>query len=158
MTPAPLTPDVLISEVGPRDGLQSVQATMPTAHKFAWIDALHVAGLREIEVCSFVPARLLPQMADAAEVVAQAITLPSGTTLWLLPQRAPPAANKPICPITGGTARYRDPLTGHWYSDAEAYRELRRRLGHRGRHAQAGDQRQQGAGQGGGFHGVSSWG
>ena len=48
---------------------------------------------------------------------------------WLLPQRAPGAPNKPICPITGGVARYRDPLTGHWYSDSEAFRELRRRLG-----------------------------
>jgi hypothetical protein len=59
-------PDVLISEVGPRDGLQSVKATMPTADKLRWIDALVAAGVREIEVASFVPARLLPQMADAA--------------------------------------------------------------------------------------------
>jgi hydroxymethylglutaryl-CoA lyase len=64
--------DVLISEVGPRDGLQSVKATMPTADKLRWIDALAAAGLREIEVASFVPARLLPQMADAAEVVQHA--------------------------------------------------------------------------------------
>ena len=58
----PLLPmtDVLISEVGPRDGLQSVKATMPTADKLRWIDALHAAGLREIEVASFVPAKLLP--------------------------------------------------------------------------------------------------
>ena len=69
-------PAVLISEVGPRDGLQSVERTMPTADKFAWIDALHAAGLREIEVGSFVPAKLLPQMADAAEVVRHARTLP----------------------------------------------------------------------------------
>jgi hypothetical protein len=48
---------------------------------------------------------------------------------WLLPQRAPGAAPKPICPITGTAARYRDPLTGHYYSSAEAFRELRRRLG-----------------------------
>ena len=47
--------DVLISEVGPRDGLQSVKATMPTADKLRWIDALAAAGLREIEVASFVP-------------------------------------------------------------------------------------------------------
>ena len=53
-------PQVLISEVGPRDGLQSVKATMPTADKLRWIDALVAAGLREIEVGSFVPARLLP--------------------------------------------------------------------------------------------------
>ena len=85
MTPAPVTPDVLISEVGPRDGLQSVQATMPTAHKLAWINALHAAGLREIEVCSFVPARLLPQMADAAEVVAHALTQAGWTVMALAP-------------------------------------------------------------------------
>lgn len=46
-----MTPEVLISEVGPRDGLQSVAAVMPTAAKCAWIDALVAAGLREIEVC-----------------------------------------------------------------------------------------------------------
>lgn len=63
---------VLISEVGPRDGLQSVKATMATAHKLRWIDALAVAGLREIEVASFVPVHLLPQMADAAQVVQHA--------------------------------------------------------------------------------------
>ena len=73
MLPNP-APDVLISEVGPRDGLQSVAATMPTADKCRWIDALVAAGLREIEVASFVPARLLPQMADAAEVVRHALT------------------------------------------------------------------------------------
>ena len=79
--------DVLISEVGPRDGLQSVQATMPTAHKLAWIDALYDAGLREIEVCSFVPARLLPQMADAPEVVRHALTKPGLTVMALVPNR-----------------------------------------------------------------------
>ncbi len=47
---------------------------MATADKFRWIDALVAAGLREIEVCSFVPAKLLPQMADAAEVVRHALT------------------------------------------------------------------------------------
>ena len=66
-------PDVLISEVGPRDGLQSVKTTMPTADKLRWIDALAAAGLREIEVASFVPAQLLPQMADAAQVVQHAL-------------------------------------------------------------------------------------
>ncbi|MGZ5847733.1 MAG: hydroxymethylglutaryl-CoA lyase, partial [Ramlibacter sp.] len=76
---------VLISEVGPRDGLQSVQAVMPTPAKLQWIDALHAAGLREIEVASFVPARLLPQMADAAEVVRHALTLPGLTVMALVP-------------------------------------------------------------------------
>ncbi len=82
-----MTPQVLISEVGPRDGLQSVQATMPTARKQAWIAALHGAGLREIEVGSFVPARLLPQMADVAEVVRHALALPGLTVMALAPNR-----------------------------------------------------------------------
>lgn len=76
---------VLISEVGPRDGLQSIHTVMPTAHKVAWMEALYQAGLREIEVCSFVPARLMPQMADAAEVVRQACTLPGLTVMALVP-------------------------------------------------------------------------
>jgi hydroxymethylglutaryl-CoA lyase len=79
------TPSVLISEVGPRDGLQSVKGIMPTVHKLAWIDSLYHAGLREIEVCSFVPARLLPQMADAAELVKHALSLPGLTVMALVP-------------------------------------------------------------------------
>lgn len=79
------SPDVLISEVGPRDGLQSVKAIMPTADKLRWIDALYAAGVREIEVASFVPAKLLPQMADAAEVVRHAVTLPGLVVMALVP-------------------------------------------------------------------------
>jgi hydroxymethylglutaryl-CoA lyase len=82
-----MAPQVLISEVGPRDGLQSVKAVMPTANKLRWIDALHAAGLREIEVASFVPAKLLPQMADAADVVAHATSLPGLTVMALVPNR-----------------------------------------------------------------------
>jgi hydroxymethylglutaryl-CoA lyase len=67
---------VLVSEVGPRDGLQSVKSVMPTAAKLRWISALAAAGLREIEVGSFVPPKLLPQMADIREVVAHALTIP----------------------------------------------------------------------------------
>jgi hydroxymethylglutaryl-CoA lyase len=77
--------DVLVSEVGPRDGLQSIKSIMPTAAKKAWIAAEAAAGVREIEVCSFVPAKLLPQMADAAEVVAYARTIPGLTVLALVP-------------------------------------------------------------------------
>ena len=76
--------DVLVSEVGPRDGLQSIKSVMPTAAKKAWIAAEAAAGVREIEVCSFVPAKLLPQMADAAEVVAYARTIPGLTVLALV--------------------------------------------------------------------------
>jgi hydroxymethylglutaryl-CoA lyase len=78
-------PQVLISEVGPRDGLQSVSATMPTAHKLRWIDALAASGLREIEVGSFVPASTLPQMADVITVVRHALTHPGLTVMALVP-------------------------------------------------------------------------
>jgi hydroxymethylglutaryl-CoA lyase len=76
---------VLVSEVGPRDGLQSVKRAMPTEAKRAWITALAAAGLREIEVGSFVSPKLLPQMADAPEVVAHARTIPGLTVLALVP-------------------------------------------------------------------------
>ena len=102
---------VLISEVGPRDGLQSVKATMPTAAKLRWITALYDAGLREIEVCSFVPARLLPQMADAAEVVRHGLTLPDLTVVALVPNlRGAQAAldagvHKLTVPVSASAAR-----------------------------------------------------
>jgi hydroxymethylglutaryl-CoA lyase len=69
-------PKVLISEVGPRDGLQSIKSVMPTTAKLRWISALAAAGLKEIEVGSFVPPKLLPQMADIREVVAHALSIP----------------------------------------------------------------------------------
>ena len=76
---------VLISEVGPRDGLQSIKSIMPTEQKKIWIKALYEAGVREIEVASFVPPALLPQMADAAEIVQYAKTLPGLTVMALVP-------------------------------------------------------------------------
>lgn len=60
---------ITISEVGPRDGLQSVETTLSTEAKLAWIEAEHAAGVREIEVGSFVSPKLLPQMADTEAVV-----------------------------------------------------------------------------------------
>jgi hydroxymethylglutaryl-CoA lyase len=86
MTPTPAPePEVLISEVGPRDGLQSVKATMATADKLCWIDALALSGLREIEVASFVPAQRLPQMADAAAVVQHALRHSGVRVMALVP-------------------------------------------------------------------------
>lgn len=76
---------VLISEVGPRDGLQNVKAVMPTEAKKAWIAAEAATGVREIEVGSFVPAKLLPQLVDTAEIVAFARTLPDLTVAVLVP-------------------------------------------------------------------------
>ena len=77
--------DILVSEVGPRDGLQSIKSIMPTEKKYVWIDALYRAGVREIEVASFVPAKLLPQMADADSVVRHAKKLPGLTVMALVP-------------------------------------------------------------------------
>ncbi|MEO8779694.1 MAG: hydroxymethylglutaryl-CoA lyase [Rhodanobacter sp.] len=87
MEPTTVVPpvDVVVSEVGPRDGLQSIKQIMPTEAKHRWIAALAAAGMREIEVGSFVSARLLPQMLDAPEVVREACRLPGLTVLALAP-------------------------------------------------------------------------
>src|ERR1700680_4919115 len=77
--------DILVSEVGPRDGLQSVKSIMPTESKHRWIAALAQAGLREMEVGSFVSPRALPQMADCAQVVAQALQIPGLRVVALVP-------------------------------------------------------------------------
>ena len=76
---------VLVSEVGPRDGLQSIRPIMPLEAKKAWIAAEAAAGVTEIEVGSFVPAKLLPQLADTADVVAYARTIPGLTVAVLVP-------------------------------------------------------------------------
>jgi hydroxymethylglutaryl-CoA lyase len=76
---------VEIREVGLRDGLQSIARTLPTAQKLEWIRDAHAAGQREIEVGSFVPPRLLPQLADTAELVAFARTLPGLHVSVLVP-------------------------------------------------------------------------
>jgi hydroxymethylglutaryl-CoA lyase len=77
--------DVIISEVGPRDGLQSIKRAMPTEAKRRWVRALAAAGLCEIEVGSFVNPRLLPQMADTADVVVDAVTIPGLVVVALVP-------------------------------------------------------------------------
>jgi hydroxymethylglutaryl-CoA lyase len=76
---------VTLREVGLRDGLQSISPIVPTSDKIAWLQGLHAAGLREVEVGSFVPARLLPQLADTAEIVAAARALPGLVTSVLVP-------------------------------------------------------------------------
>jgi hydroxymethylglutaryl-CoA lyase len=77
--------DIEISEVGPRDGLQSIKPIMATADKKAWITALAEAGVPEIEVGSFVPATLLPQLADTAELVRHAREIPGLGVAVLVP-------------------------------------------------------------------------
>jgi len=76
---------VHICEVGPRDGLQNARHLMPTAAKKAWIAALADAGLTEIEVGSFVPPKLIPAMADTAEIVAFSRTLKNLKVVALAP-------------------------------------------------------------------------
>ena len=77
--------EVELREVGLRDGLQSIARVLPTALKLEWIADAYAAGLREIEVGSFVPPRLLPQLADTAEVLAYAKTLPGLVASVLVP-------------------------------------------------------------------------
>jgi len=77
--------EVKVHEVGTRDGLQSVAAFVPTAVKQRWITDEFAAGVGEIEVCSFVAVKLIPQFADATEVVAHALALEGLTVAALVP-------------------------------------------------------------------------
>ncbi len=77
--------DITVSEVAPRDGLQSIKQTMSTELKVKWINALAGAGVPEIEVGSFVSPKLFPQLSDTGEVAAAARTLPGLKVLALAP-------------------------------------------------------------------------
>jgi hydroxymethylglutaryl-CoA lyase len=110
--------DILISEVGPRDGLQSIDPIMPLAAKCAWIDAEVAAGVREIEVGSFVPAALLPQLADTAAVVAHARRHPGLTVAVLVPNARGAAAA-----IAAGAHKLTLPLSA---SETHSLKNLRR--------------------------------
>jgi len=76
---------ITVCEVGPRDGLQMAKSMMATATKQRWIAAIFEAGVREIEVGSFVPPRLIPQMADTGEIVEAACKIPGLTVVALAP-------------------------------------------------------------------------
>ena len=76
---------VEVVEVGLRDGLQIIDAVVPTSNKLAWLQVEHAAGVRRFEVASFVPAKYLPQMADAATVVSEAKHLPNAVVTVLVP-------------------------------------------------------------------------
>lgn len=80
-----ITSSVLISEVGPRDGLQNCDTIMPTSDKKRWISALAAAGVKEIEVGSFVSPKLLPQMADTGEIVRHAVGISDLEVAVLVP-------------------------------------------------------------------------
>ena len=77
--------DIEVSEVGLRDGLQSISQIMPTESKKRWIEALALAGIPEIEVGSFVPARIFPQLADTMEIAKFAKTIEGLKVAALVP-------------------------------------------------------------------------
>ncbi|MEO0462896.1 MAG: hydroxymethylglutaryl-CoA lyase [Pseudomonadota bacterium] len=77
--------EILVSEVGPRDGLQSIKPVMPLEAKKHWIAAEAAAGVKEIEVGSFVPPKLLPQMADTPALVEFAKGIEGLTVVALVP-------------------------------------------------------------------------
>jgi len=81
----PRTQSTIVREVGLRDGLQSIARVLPTAQKIEWIGDAYAAGQREVEVGSFVPARLLPQLADTDRLVEFAKTLPGLCVSVLMP-------------------------------------------------------------------------
>jgi hydroxymethylglutaryl-CoA lyase len=79
--------EAVISEVAPRDGLQSIGPFVPTATKIALVERLYAAGLRRMEIGSFVSPRAVPQMADTAAVLAAALALPGLECTVLVPNR-----------------------------------------------------------------------
>ena len=77
--------DVMVREVGLRDGLQIHPTFMPTEQKLAWIAAESAAGVAEIEVTSYVPPKLIPQFADAEAVTRGALEIPGLLVAALIP-------------------------------------------------------------------------
>lgn len=106
-----MTDGVVVREVGMRDGLQSIGSLMSTRKKQEWIARSVTAGLRELEVCSFVPEKYLPQFKDAEEVASYAIAQPQLVAAALVPnlrgaQRALESGiHKLIC-ITSATETF----------------------------------------------------
>lgn len=86
--------EVRLCEVGPRDGLQMAKGMMPGADKLQWIRKLADAGLREIEVGSFVSPRLVPQMADTGDILPEVLKI-DGLTVCAL-----------ACNLKGAIAAY----------------------------------------------------
>ena len=86
--------EVRLCEVGPRDGLQMANGMMAGADKLRWIRQLADAGLREIEVGSFVSPRLVPQMADTGDILPEVLKI-DGLTVCAL-----------ACNLKGAIAAY----------------------------------------------------
>lgn len=78
-------PEVIVREVGMRDGLQSIGVFMATEQKIAWLRAEYSAGIRAMEITSLVPPKLLPQFTDAEAVVEEAKGLAGLVGVVLVP-------------------------------------------------------------------------
>jgi isopropylmalate/homocitrate/citramalate synthase len=89
---------VRVVEVGPRDGLQNEPAPIPAAAKIAFVEALVEAGLRDVEVTSFVRPDRVPQLADAAEVFAGIARRPD-VRYWALVPNAKGLAGALSCGV-----------------------------------------------------------
>jgi hydroxymethylglutaryl-CoA lyase len=79
--------DVIVREVGLRDGLQLVKSFVPAETKLAWARAVAAAGVPEVEVTSFVPAKVIAQFADATEIATGALKIPGPLWCALSPNR-----------------------------------------------------------------------
>jgi hydroxymethylglutaryl-CoA lyase len=82
-----LPAEATIYEVGPRDGLQNEARQVPTAEKIRFIDSLIAAGIRDIEITSFVSPKWIPQLADAAEVARGVHRVPGVRMSALVPNK-----------------------------------------------------------------------
>lgn len=76
---------ITVREVGLRDGLQSIPTVVSTPDKIRWLNAAYKAGLRHIEIGSYVPVHLMPQLADTQELMDYSKTLPGLATSVLVP-------------------------------------------------------------------------
>jgi len=103
--------DIRIYEVGPRDGLQNEAARIPTAAKLRFIELLAAAGLREIEATSFVSPRAVPQLADAADLMAGLARRPGVRYPVLVPnarglERAEAGGADAVCVFTAASEAF----------------------------------------------------
>jgi hydroxymethylglutaryl-CoA lyase len=104
-------PDVLMREVGLRDGLQTIQSFLPTQHKVEWIELCVAAGFRELEVGAFVPAQYISQFQDVEAVCAHARGIAHLETAALVPnlkgaQRALEAGVGTLVCVTSATETF----------------------------------------------------
>src|SRR5438309_1496937 len=109
---------VSIREVGPRDGFQNEPETIPTERKIGLIDALARTGLRRIEVTSFVRPEVIPQLADAREVLAS-IDVPAGVSVSVLIPNERGLQNALVLrdePQDAGTLGEQVELTAHFHN------------------------------------------